>query len=387
IHNLQYVAFRTMNKYYPELKKQLLENKAVKMDWGYSLNLYSHGGFKKKFVKGFDLMTMTRPLLEYLIREFTLSRSNIILKDNTLFKSYLLSDDKKRINGIKVINAKTEEENLLKADLVVDVMGRGSRTSRLLTELEFETPDKSKVKINMVYNTRIYTRDPEDPRGADRIMYKPTPPKEKLGVLLIPIEDNKWTLTLTGRHGGDPAMDYEGTLKFLKGLPFPDLYNIISKSNPIGEPMKYKFLESQWIHYEKLKNFPMGLLVLGDAVSSFNPIYAQGMSAMSFQVDALNGLLKNNTPDDKLAKKYFNSVKKINGRCWKTSVWEDFRYPETVGTKPFMVKVINKFLDKTLKVSNNDEVVYEAFLSVAMMVKSPITLFKPKILWRIFKTK
>ncbi|WP_108869630.1 FAD-dependent monooxygenase [Aquimarina aquimarini] len=385
LHYLQYVALSTMLRYYPNLEEQLLDHGAIKIDWGDSLNYYSNGGYKKKFTKGIDVITMSRPLLEHLIRENTLAISNIELRDQSLSKELLISEDKKRVTGVLIKQKDTDESSSIQADLVVDTTGRGSSMPKWLKEIGYDAPKESKVKINLIYSTRIYDRDPKDPRGNDRIFYKPTPPKEKLGAGLMPVEGNRWMLTQGGCHGSIPSTEHKDILEFLKGLPCSDIYDIISKSEPLGEAVSYKFKESLWRHYEKLNKFPVGLLVLGDAIFSFNPIYAQGMTSASLQVAELDKLLKNNTSDNTLASQYFKEIKKIGNRCWSSSTGEDFRYPETTGKRPLLINLTNTYLNHVIKVSNKDRIVSEAFLSVAMMLKPPISLFNPRILWRLIK--
>jgi 2-polyprenyl-6-methoxyphenol hydroxylase-like FAD-dependent oxidoreductase len=51
------------------------------------------------------------------------------------------------------------------------------------------------------------------------------------------------------------------------------------------------FSTSLWRHYEKLEKVPEGFIVLGDAVASFNPVYAQGMTSAALQAEALQLLL------------------------------------------------------------------------------------------------
>jgi len=53
----------------------------------------------------------------------------------------------------------------------------------------------------------------------------------------------------------------------------------------------YQFLTSVQRHYKRLSTFPEGFVVLGDAISNFNPIYGQGMSSAALQVQALQQIL------------------------------------------------------------------------------------------------
>lgn len=387
LHSLQYVALNAILKYFPNLKKQLINQGGIEIDLINSLNYYSHGGFKKKFNIGKNVVSTSRILLEHLIRENTLAIPNIELQDQSTSIELLMLDDKSRAIGIIVKQEGSAELTHFYGDLVVDSMGRGSRMPQWLEKMGYASPKKSKVKINLVYSTRLYEKDPEDPRGKDRIFYRPTPPSEKLGAGLIPIEGSKWILTLSGSHGILPSTKHEDVLAFLKSLSCSSFYNILSTCKPIDEAVQYRFKESVWRHYEKLNKFPLGVLVLGDAIFSFNPIYAQGMTSLALQVVELDKLLKKNTSEDKLTAQYFKAIQKIGKKCWNSSTIEDFRYPETIGKKPPLINLINNFLNILQTVSNKDSVVSEAYFNVVMMLKPSSSLFNPLILWRLIKFK
>jgi hypothetical protein len=81
--------------------------------------------------------------------------------------------------------------------------------------------------------------------------------------------------------------------------------------------------------YERLRRFPAGLLVIGDAVCSFNPVYGQGMSAAALQAVALRDLLRGGslpTP-----RKFFRRIAKVIDIPWEIAVGAGLAFPGALG--------------------------------------------------------
>ena len=125
---------------------------------------------------------------------------------------------------------------------------------------------------------------------------------------------------------------------------------------------------------------PDGLLVLGDAVCSFNPIYGQGMTVATLQAQALRDCLLNGTTD--LARRYFKAAAKPIGVAWQFAVGGDLSLPEVEGHRPLAVRLSNKYVERLQAAAQTDLTIAEQFTRVVALVDPPASLLRPKMLYR-----
>lgn len=385
LHGLLPAGLRVLNHYFSDIEKDMVANGAKVMDFAETMNWFSYGGFKKRFTFGINAVTVSRPMLEHIVRERVLALPNVSLQDHTTAQKLLVSTDQKQVLGVEAVTKEDGQTQEILADLVIDATGRGSRTPQWLKEMRYEAPEVSEVKVNVGYTTRVYKRDPDDSLGHDWMLYTPQAPKETRFGGLFPVEDNKWVLTVGGWHGDHAATDERGFMEFVKQLPHPSFYEVASHAEPLTEVIPYKFPLSLRRHYEKLTRFPIGFLVLGDAITSFNPTYGQGMSSAALQAEALDKVLAQKPEPEALAQNYFKAVNPIVDMIWQLATGEDFRFSETTGKRPPGINLINKYVAKVHKASLSDEVVCKAFLYVMGLLKPPTSLFHPRIFWRVMK--
>ncbi|GAC1307075.1 MAG: FAD-binding monooxygenase [Mucilaginibacter sp.] len=387
LHGLLPCALNILNNYFPGLSEEINNNGGVVNDFGTSMSWFTHGGYKKNVFLDIQGVSLSRPLLEHLVRERVLSLPNVTLLDNTTAKAFLISDDRQKVTGVNIEDKQDKQFIEFGADLIVDCMGRGSRTPQWLKEIGYAEVPKEEVKINVTYTTRLYKRDPGDARGRLWIACTPQAPKEQRNGAVFPIEGNKWIVSVGGWHGEMAPTGEKDFLEFLKTLPNPNIYDIASTCEPLSDIIQYKYPLSVRRNYEKMRRFPSGFLVLGDAVSSFNPVYGQGISSVCLQAVELDKMISENVNEHKLAKTYFKRTLKIKNKLGQMSTGEDFRFPQTTGTKPFGIDLINKYVSLVHKATIRDEVVCKTFLKVMGLIDSPAKLLHPQIIWRILRTK
>lgn len=377
----------TLRHYFPDLREALAADGGIVGDMAERFRWFQHGMYKARFTSGFEGVFTSRPLLEQHVRRRVRALPNVTMLERRDVESLRWSVDRSRVSGVLLRGDSTRASEAIDADLVVDAAGRGSRMPAWLEQAGYAPPQERTVKIDIGYATRTYRRLPGDLPDADAIMISPTPPINRRIGVLFPIEGDQWICMMGGWHGDHAPTDPQGYLRFAAELGAPDIFRIIARAEPLSDITTYRFPASQRRYYERLRHFPAGLLVIGDAVSSFNPTYGQGMTSATLQAAALDRLLERwpGATFDALWKPYFRAVARIVDIPWDVVSGEDFRFPETTGARPPLVRLINRYVGQVQKASASDSVVFSAFLEVMNLRKAPVSVFAPRVVWRVVR--
>src|SRR5271156_6140035 len=237
---------------------------------------------------GFDFYCQSRGLLEHCVRQATLAHSNVKIRTECPVQGLIWEEG--RVQGVRI--TQDGEPSSLEAGLVVDAGGRGSRAPRWVKEMGFQVPAETAIGGDFAYPSaqlRIpgYAGEPER-----MLLFLGPAPHYWTGAAFEAIENDCWHLSLFGRFGDYPPADREGFFAFVReAVPSRKLYQIIKDAELVTDIVPHRFPASVQRHYERLAAFPERFVVLGDAISSFNPVYGQGMSSAALQVRALQQLL------------------------------------------------------------------------------------------------
>src|SRR5207244_4340585 len=112
---------------------------------------------------------------------------------------------------------------------------------------------------------------------------------------------------------------------FAKSLPVPDIYEAIKDAEPLSDPVRFGVPASTRRRYERLRRFPENLLVTGDAVCSFNPVYAQGMTIAALDAITMREHLRRGEVRP-LA--FFRDIAKIIDSPWSVAAVGDLAFPD-----------------------------------------------------------
>jgi 2-polyprenyl-6-methoxyphenol hydroxylase-like FAD-dependent oxidoreductase len=385
LHALHARGAQALRELLPGVRDEMIANGAVTADTQGDAHWYLDDYLLKPAPSGLEGIALSRPVLEWLIRARVAKLPNVTITDATDVAGLVTADG--RATGVRVQAARTPgaATRTVPADLVLDAAGRGSRTPLWLAELGCPVPETSRVRAGVTYVCRFYTRNPAQLDGRFGSLVTPYPGKPRGGAVLRQ-EGDRFVVLLAGMVGTEPPLNEAGMLAFADSLACPDLAAVMRESTPLGEPVKYTYPESVWHHYETLGSYLGGLLVVGDALSSFNPIYGQGMTIAALEALTLRGLLGGPAPLPGLERRYFRAVGKLVAEAWETSAASDLRFPEAAGKRRPGAALINAYGERYRAAASVDPVLGETFLRVANMIDKPRRLLSPGHVLRVLRS-
>ena len=213
-----------LERLFPGILDALETDGAVRGDLGLDMRWYHFGGYKRRVRTGLPGVSQTRPLLERHVRRRCLGLPNLRLRDRCEAAGLVASPDRSAVTGVELRPRDGGPPETVRADLVVDASGRGSRAGGSLEALGYGRPPETAVRVDVGYTTRLYRRRPDDfaRLGAQLLIVYPRPPAERRIGLAFPVEGERWLISwAAGTRQAAP--DEEAFLAYARSLPYRPL--------------------------------------------------------------------------------------------------------------------------------------------------------------------
>jgi 2-polyprenyl-6-methoxyphenol hydroxylase-like FAD-dependent oxidoreductase len=197
---------------------------------------------------GISLLCASRPLIEFVLRRQAEATANIMFRPLCRVTEILSASADEALTAIR-FDTEAGRLETLKADLVVDATGRGALTLTLLDALGWEPPEVTEVGVDLSYATIVLPIPTKAPSDLRLVLTLADPPAITLSAVLLPIEDNRWIVSIADRGATAPLQTWDCFIEASRSLMTPTIYNALRYAEPQDSIRHYRFPASLWRHF------------------------------------------------------------------------------------------------------------------------------------------
>ena len=269
----------------PGLREDLIRHGAVRFDSG-AMPWLGEYGWMPTWIPSFELVSVTRPLLEHVVRERVRQLPNVVIHEGVKASQLRRSGSRWQVE--------CENATMSEADVVIDASGRSSRLPHWLSELGYSISEPRTIDAHFGYACQVYRANGVVPIDTGIMIF--AVPETGVGALALPVEDDKWLVVAAGYGDRRPSRDPAELVPFL--MTACTTRDRRSCTRPGTHQRRHIPPDQRRRHsYGEHRAWPDNLIVVGDAYCAFNPIYGQGITVAACQAVLLRDTLaKNNKP-------------------------------------------------------------------------------------------
>ncbi|ASF08189.1 hypothetical protein NBRGN_066_00600 [Nocardia brasiliensis NBRC 14402] len=364
-HGLLHRGAAVLESLFPGFSDELVRHGARTFDFGEGARVRFPHGQPPPITTGVRHHALSRALLEHVVRTRVLDRDAITLDEGVRAQNLLWH--KGKVTGILDGHGTRRP-----ADLVVDATGRASKLTDWLTEAGLAVPAPQQVCAQLSYTSRLFECDTDD-RPAWRLSAELTyAPATRRGGVATCIENDRILLTLIGADGERAPRDEPGFRAYAESLHSPHFFEIATGAKPLSGITCYSGLNNRWRRYHRMPRWPDGLIALGDAVCTLNPIYGHGMTVAALQAGILRRVLAAGPPRCGFARTVQRAIPAAIRVPWQLAAYSDIGWQTTHHwTPPYLAhRIVRRLVDRM----PDDPGLYRRFIAVQNLLAHPATL-------------
>jgi flavin-dependent dehydrogenase len=360
----------------PGLRCDLLDAGAVVLDTGRVAWLGEYGWLPFG-QPSFEIVALSRPLFEQVVRARVLALPEVGLRLGTR-----VSGLHRRAGGWRVL---VQDGADLTARLVVDATGRSSRLRQWLAELGLPVPEPEQVDAHLGYATQLVTRGP-DPSELAAVVVQATP-ATLVGGSAFPIERGGWLVTGIGMGSARPPRDPASLAAFLTALPDGALSDFYREGDAKGEVVLHRQTGNRRHRYVEVRNWPDGLLAVGDALCCFNPVYGQGITVAACEAVLLRSAVVAGLPSGS-ARRLLRGFTQVAAFPWTVATGQDLRMPTSAGSHTRAQAAVSAWAARVSRCAvQGDRRAYEVLMRTYHLMGSPTELFSPSVVASVARAR
>jgi len=337
-HALLQGGMQALDRLLPGVVGDLRSSGAVEVPFALGVHVFDAGDWQPNRDLGFIGLNATRGLIERATSARVRHIPGVRIWGSCKLARLLFDNgdhDEDRVCGVEIRRAHGPVETVA-ADLVVDCTGRVSKVPEVLLRRGFDPIQQFTLNIGISYTSALFHAPLDAAEGFAVVAITPEPPAKR-GGFVARLHDETWIVSLHTRFEQPLPKNYDEMLAFAETFEVADVAAFLRQASLLGEVRTFRKTQAVWRRFDRAERFPEGLLISGDAIASFNPIFGQGMSVAALQACALDDVLterlSNGSGLGGIAKDYFPLAAMISGAAWGSSTAVDSAYEEVTGDR------------------------------------------------------
>ncbi len=150
-------------------------------------------------------------------------------------------------------------------------------------------------------------------------------------------------------------------------------------AEPISDVAVHRQTGNHRHHYERVADWPDGLIVVGDALCAFNPIYGQGITVAACEALLLRRAMATGLKPG-YARRLLRQFAGVVSLPWTIATSEDLRYPTSTGRQSLPQALLGRWARYLGRLAvHGDRRAHTVLISVYHLVGSPALLFHPAL--------
>lgn len=318
----------------------------------------------------------SRPFLEFHLRRRVNALGNVAILDRSNIVAPVLAGS--AVTGVRIINRDSGTASTVSADLMVDATGRAGRTAHFLAMQGFGVVPEERVPSSGGYSSQLLSI----PTGriAQRMVFVNQGSRSP-GALMVAYEHDTWMLAIScPAECGSPPDSFAEMLQSAGSMLPATIMAGLRDATCVGEISVSRNTAAVWRRYDRMPYLPSGLVILGDALCSLNPLHGQGMTMAAVQALALRDCLREGTAD--LPQRFFSAATEHIRPVWAANRAID--QPAPAAQERASARRLNSWMQRAAtRAASTDIVVVERILRVRGLIDPPARLREPSLFARI----
>lgn len=388
LHHLLTAGQIELERIFPGIVDDMVAEGAFKVDMADQYRIRLGGTWKKPGTSDIQIVCAGRPLLEWCVRRRLDDEPRIEFRYEAEVGDLVYDRDANCVIGVAV--DRDGVLDVVPAEFVVDASGKNTRIPEFLEHIGIGAPEVEQDIINCFYSTMQHHVPPER-QWDDKVMvicYAYRPYEDTYAAQYY--TDSSRTIlstSLVAYNCYSPPRTAREFREFADRMPSPVVGENIDGLEPASPIYNFRYPNMLRLRYEKMRNLPRALLVVGDAYTSADPVSGLGMSLALKEVREMQLLLaKYGAGHHDLPRRYYRKISKMADTAWFVIREQNLRFDWIKGVRdkrPFYFGALTWYMDRVLELVHDDLDTYREFLAVVHLVKPPAALMMPKVAGRV----